>query len=31
MANDKDRNNSTIVELMEKFPDWDWDYWTSQQ
>jgi len=31
MGNGKNRDNNTIVELMEKFPDWDWDYWTSQQ
>ena len=31
MADEKDRDNSKLKILMVKFPDWDWDYWTSQQ
>lgn len=30
MANEKDRNNSKLVSVKEKYPDWDWDYWSCQ-
>jgi hypothetical protein len=29
MGNESSRNNSKI-KLMEKYPDWDWDYWGCQ-
>jgi hypothetical protein len=29
MANEKNRDNNKI-KLMEKYPDWDWDYWGCQ-
>ncbi len=30
MANEKDRDNRRLKELMAKHPDWDWDYWVCQ-
>ena len=29
MANEKNRND-TLTVLMQKYPDWDWDYWMAQ-
>jgi hypothetical protein len=30
VANEEDRNNRKLKELMAKHPDWNWDYWLCQ-
>jgi len=30
MANEKDRHDIRLEKLMEKHPDWDWEYWKAQ-